>query len=70
MKSDVTFVTDTARLRPENSEVFRLWGDNTQLKELTGYDPQMSLREGLSETVDWFTNPANLVHYKADRYNV
>ena len=70
MKSDVTFVTDTARLRPENSEVFRLWGDNTQLKELTGYDPQMSLREGLSETVDWFINPANLVHYKADRYNV
>ena len=70
MKSDVTFVTDTARLRPENSEVFRLWGDNTQLKELTGYDPQMSLREGLSETVDWFINPANLVHYKVDRYNV
>lgn len=70
MKSDVTFVTDTARLRPENSEVFRLWGDNTQLKELTGYYPKMSLREGLSETVDWFINPANLVHYKADRYNV
>jgi len=70
MKSDVKFITDEQRLRPENSEVFRLWCDNTKIKELTGYQPQYSLEEGLKETIDWFTKKENLKHYKSGIYNV
>jgi len=39
MKSDVQFLTDEQRLRPGKSEVFRLWGDNSLLKELSGFTP-------------------------------
>lgn len=70
MKSDVTFVTDDQRIRPENSEVFRLWGDNTLIKELTGWQPQFDIRMGLEETVRWFLNPENLKKYKANLYNL
>lgn len=70
MGSDVEFVTDIQRIRPENSEVFRLWCDNTRIRELTGYAPQYSIREGLQATIDWFTKIDNLRRYKADIYNV
>ncbi len=70
MGSDVEFVTDEARLRPPGSEVFRLWGDNTRIRDLTGFEPAWPLRKGLEATVEWFTDPANLSRYKADRYNV
>lgn len=70
MGSSVEFVVDERRLRPGKSEVFRLWCDNTRIRELTGYEPTFSLRQGLQATVDWFTQPANLAKYKADIYNV
>ena len=70
MRSDVEFVTDEQRLRPEKSEVFRLWCDNTKLRELTGFEPVHGLREGLQSTIDWFTRPENLARYKAGLYNV
>ena len=70
MHSDVEFLTDAQRLRPEKSEVFRLWCDNTKLRELTGFQPVHGLREGLQSTIDWFTRPENLARYKASLYNV
>lgn len=70
MGSDVEFLTDELRLRPGKSEVFRLWCDNTRIRELTGYTPQMNLREGLQATIDWFTQARNLARYKSDIYNV
>ena len=70
MNSDVEFITDEQRLRPEKSEVFRLWCDNTKLRELTGFEPHYSIRDGLKATVDWFIRPENLAKYKADIYNV
>lgn len=70
MGSDVTFVQDEQRLRPKDSEVFRLWCDNSLIKSLTGFEPQYDIRSGLTSTVDWFTNPRNLKHYKAGIYNV
>ncbi len=70
MKSDVEFITDEQRLRPEKSEVFRLWGDNTLIKSLTGFFPKYSIEEGLKETIAWFTKPQNLKKYKIDIYNV
>ena len=70
MKSDVKLVTDKERIRPEKSEVFRLCCDNSKIQNLTGFKPQVDIREGLQRTIDWFTNPNNLKHYKAEIYNV
>jgi len=55
---------DSQRVRPENSEVIRLKADNSKAKKLLGWQPQMSLRQGLSRTIDfikenqWFYNPS------------
>ncbi len=70
MNSDVQVITDKTRLRPEKSEVFRLWCDNDKIRELTGFEPKYSMREGLKKTIDWFTDPENLRKYKTDIYNV
>ena len=70
MNSNVTFVSDNHRIRPEKSEVFRLWCDNSRLIELTGFEPQVNLREGLKRTINWFTDSDNLKKYKVDIYNV
>jgi NAD dependent epimerase/dehydratase len=70
MQSDVEFITDEERIRPEKSEVFRLCCDNTLIRELTGFEPRHSLREGLQETINWFAQLENLAKYKATIYNV
>lgn len=70
MKSDVEFIFDSQRKRPEKSEVFRLWCDNTQIQKLTGFKPKFSIEDGLSETIDWFTKKENLSMYKTEIYNV
>jgi NAD dependent epimerase/dehydratase len=70
MKSDIRLVTDKERLRPEKSEVFRLCCDNTKIKKLTGFKPQVDFKEGLQRTIDWYTQPSHLKHYKAEIYNV
>lgn len=70
MSSDVEFITEEKRLRPGKSEVFRLWGDNTLIKELTGFTPTYDIRAGLEKTINWFLNPENLAKYKTDIYNV
>lgn len=70
MKTNAKLKIDEKRIRPANSEVFRLVCDNTQIKALTKFNPQYSLEQGLVETVNWFTNSENLKKYKADIYNV
>jgi NAD dependent epimerase/dehydratase len=70
MKCDVEIICDEQRIRPENSEVFRLWCDNTKIKELTGFSPQYSIENGLIETINWFTDKKNLKKYKVSAYNV
>jgi NAD dependent epimerase/dehydratase len=70
MKSDVQVVTEQSRLRPRKSEVYRLWCDNTKIQNLTGFVPRHTIREGLEQTILWFTNSDNLKKYKMDIYNV
>lgn len=65
---DVKIICDEERIRPEKSEVNRLWADNTKIKELTGWAPNYNIDQGLAETVEWIKN--NLQHYKTDIYNV
>jgi len=70
MKADAKIILDEQRIRPEKSEVQRLWCDNTLISELTGYKPEVSIEEGLKKSIDWFTHPKNLSKYKVNIYNV
>ena len=70
MKSDVNFILDKERIRPKNSEVHRLWSDNSKLRELTDFFPITSIEEGLKKTIDWILIPENLSRYKSEIYNV
>ena len=74
MGRDISIVSDEVRLRPKNSEVERLWSDNTKAQRIFGWAPSYAGREGfkrgLKETAEWFTSPGNLAGYRADRYNV
>ena len=74
MKSKVEFITDEIRLRPENSEVERLWASNQKASELLGWKPKYGgiegFEKGIQKTVDWFIDPKNLKNYKADIYNI
>lgn len=74
MDADVEIVTDDLRLRPDKSEVERLWADNTKAARLLGWQPDYAgpegFRRGLQETIEWFRLPDNLRCYKAERYNV
>lgn len=74
MGAEIEIETETARLRPDKSEVDRLWADNSKAKRLTGWEPQYGgldgFKKGLQETINWFTSPENLKNYKANIYNV
>lgn len=61
-------VCEQERLRPEKSEVNRLLGANAKIKELTGWEPQYTLKQGLAETIAFFKD--HLEKYKTDIYNV
>ncbi|SHH20429.1 NAD-dependent 4,6-dehydratase LegB [Tepidibacter thalassicus] len=65
---DIKIVTDEKRIRPQKSEVNRLWADNTKIKELTDWTPKYTLDEGLSETIKWIRD--NMKYFKTDIYNV
>ena len=73
MDTSIEIITDDQRLRPEKSEVERLWASNTKARELFGWQPEYGGRDGfmrgLSETITWFREPSHLSAYKADIYN-
>ena len=70
MDSDVKFIVDNQRIRPEKSEVFRLWCDNSKIEKLTGFKSEVDIRQGLQRTIDWISQPHNLSNYKSEIYNV
>ncbi|GAA3774011.1 SDR family NAD(P)-dependent oxidoreductase [Micromonospora maritima] len=55
------------RLRPANSEVERLVGDSALLRGRTGWQPAVTLDDGLKQTIEWFVDPANLARYRPER---
>ena len=67
---EATLELDEQRLRPKDSEVNRLLGDNTKITRLTEWTQRYSLSEGLTETIQWFKDTRNLLQYKSDIYNV
>jgi dTDP-glucose 4,6-dehydratase len=74
MGVEIEILTDEQRLRPEKSEVERLWASNTKAGELLAWQPQYGgldgFQRGLIETVAWFRNPSNLASYKSEIYNL
>lgn len=74
MGKDLEIITDDVRLRPDRSEVARLWASNAKAAELLSWHPVYAgrdgFRRGLQETIDWFRDPSNAVSYKSDRYNI
>ncbi|MDP1576128.1 MAG: GDP-mannose 4,6-dehydratase, partial [Cypionkella sp.] len=74
MGVSVEVVLDEERVRPQASEVERLFAGTEVATRLFNWNPQFGGRDGfvkgLAETAEWFQNPANLSVYKADRYNI
>ncbi len=74
MGVEIEIETDEERLRPENSEVNRLWADNSKAKKLLNWEPEYGgadgFKRGLSETAEWYSKAENLKRYKADMYNI
>lgn len=74
MGADVDVFTDVQRLRPEKSEVERLFASNDKVRQLTGWQPEYGgidgFKRGLEKTAQWFTDTNNLRMYKADQYNL
>jgi len=74
MDTKIDIISDEARLRPEKSEVNRLWAENNKIKKLTGWQPKYSgikgFRNGLKQCINWYSDPKNLSMFKADIYNI
>jgi len=74
MGVEVEVTTDEQRLRPQKSEVDRLWADNSTARELLDWQPEFGQLEGfkraLGETAEWFSDPANLARYKHAIYSI
>ncbi len=74
MGLSVTIETDEIRLRPDKSEVDRLYSSNSKARKILGWQPQYGqlegFKKGLKETIEWFIQPNNLINYKTNIYNV
>lgn len=74
MNVSVEFITDEERIRPELSEVDRLFASTELAKRRFGWQPKYAGKdgflEGLKLTANWFQNPENLQKYKMDIYTI
>ena len=74
MNKEVEINLDKKRLRPKNSEVERLYGDNTLIKKITNWEPNyggiQGFKKGLKITIDWFSSPENLKFYSPNSYKI
>jgi len=74
MNTKLELANDEQRVRPENSEVERLFASIDKAKQVLGWQPKFQgitgFESGLKKTIEWFSNPENLSRYKADRYNL
>lgn len=75
MGAKIEIQTDEQRIRPEKSEVERLWAGTEKAKRLFGWNPEHGnsvegFTKGISKTVEWFIKPQNLALYKHNRYNI
>ncbi len=65
---DVKLIEDKLRIRPQKSEVERLFCDNSKAFKIIKWKPKISLEEGLIKTIEWIQNSMNL--YDPGKYQV
>ncbi|MFX7712949.1 NAD-dependent dehydratase, partial [Acinetobacter baumannii] len=74
MGKNIQFELDEERVRPEKSEVERLFASYEKAKTIMGWEPfyggEEGFKKGLAKTIEWFLNKENLAKYKTDRYNI
>ncbi|HJV20410.1 MAG TPA: NAD-dependent 4,6-dehydratase LegB [Sediminibacterium sp.] len=74
MGKEMAFELDPERIRPEKSEVERLFASYDKAKSIMGWEPVYGglegFKKGLKKTIEWFSNPENLNRYKTDSYNI
>jgi NAD dependent epimerase/dehydratase len=74
MGCEVEIETDSSRLRPDKSEVERLWADNGKARRLFGWEPELGgpegFRRGLAKTIEWFAEEQNLARYRIGAYSI
>ena len=63
-------IVDKERLRPKNSEVYRLFGCNKKILENTNWKINYSFKSAIKETIEWFRVKDNLSRYKHNIYNI
>jgi dTDP-glucose 4,6-dehydratase len=66
--SNAKVVRDQKRLRPKNSEVMRLLADNSKVRKLTGWKPEVGLDEGLEKTIAYIKTHPHL--FKIGEYQI
>ena len=74
MNSEIHILNEQQRMRPINSEVERLYGDNSLLKRLTNWQPKFTnlegFKRGLKITIDWFQKEENLKFYNPENFGI
>jgi len=74
MDKKIEIISEKERLRPEKSEVNRLWAENSKIKKLTYWKPEYSgiegFKKGLECCIKWYSDPDNLSMFKSDIYNI
>lgn len=70
INQEAKIVSDDIRIRPEKSEVERLFGSASLIKQLTSWMPSTSFENGIDQTIEWFRIKENLSAYKSDIYNL
>ena len=68
IQSTAKIVVDEARIRPIRSEVNRLLADNRLAKETLGWEPRVSLEEGVKRTVAWIAN--HMDRFQIGKYQI
>jgi NAD dependent epimerase/dehydratase len=68
MGEEIKIITDEKRVRPDASEVERLFCNNERILKNTGWKPSYTIKSGLTETIEWLKQ--NQAMYKPDLYNV
>jgi NAD dependent epimerase/dehydratase len=74
MDTKINIITDEERIRPDKSEVDRLFASNEKARELLNWSPTYNglegFKKGLEQTIKWFSKPSNLANYKSENYNL
>ena len=70
LNSDAKLIIKKNRIRPQNSEVTRLLGNNEKMMKYFKWKTKYNLNDGLKETIEWYSNKKNLSFFKKLNYTI